>query len=140
MAETKKLLNKSEEDLEKSEISKKEKLTQILQKLTSTGDVEGAAIITRDGLLIASDLKENIDGETFAAMSATMTGAAETAVQELKKSSPDRVIVESKNTKLITTGAGEQAILACIVNPDAKLGLILMEMKKSADNIQKDVK
>ncbi len=140
MAETKKLLNKSEEDLEKSEISKKEKLTQILQKLTSTGEVEGAAVITRDGLLIASDLKENIDGETFAAMSATMTGAAETAVQELKKSSPDRVIVESKNTKLITTGAGEQAILACIVNPDAKLGLILMEMKKSADNIQKDVK
>ena len=122
------------------EETKKEKLIIILRKLASTGDVEGAAVITRDGLLIASELSENIDGDTFAAMSATMTGAAETAVQELKKSSADRIIVESKNAKLITIGAGEQAILACIVDPDAKLGLILMEMKKASAAIEKEVK
>ncbi len=122
------------------ETSKKEVLTQILKKLTSTGDIEGAAVITRDGLLIASELSSGIDGDTFAAMSATMTGAAETAIQELKKSSPDRIIVESPKAKLITTGAGEQAILACIVSPEAKLGMILLEMKKAADNIQKEVK
>ena len=120
--------------------TKKEKLTKILQKLMSSGNVEGAAVITRDGLLIASELSEGIDGDTFAAMSATMAGAAETAIQELKKTSADRIIVESKNTKLITVGAGEQAILACIVNPDAKLGLILMEMKKAVDDIKKEVK
>jgi len=120
--------------------TKKEKITQILQKLKSTGDIEGVAVITRDGLLIASELSEGIDGDTFAAMSATMAGAAETAIQELKKSSADRIIVESKNTKLITIGAGEQAILACIVNPNAKLGLILMEMKKASENIKKEVK
>ena len=120
--------------------TKKEKLTQILQKLKSIGDIEGAAVITRDGLLIASELSKNIDGETLAAMTATMTGAAETAIQELKKSSADRVIVESKNAKLITMGAGKQAILACLVNQDAKLGLILMEMKKASNNIQKEVK
>ncbi len=123
-----------------AEETKKEKLTQILRKLASTEDIEGAAVITRDGLLIASELTESIDADTFAAMSATMTGAAETAVQELKKSSPDRIIVESSAAKLITAGAGEQAILACIVNPDAKLGMILLEMKKAADNIQKEVK
>ena len=120
--------------------TKKEKLNQILQKLISTGDVEGAAVITRDGLLIASELSESIDGETLAAMAATMTGAAETAVQELKKTSPDRVIVESKNTKLITVGAGQQAILVCVIDPNAKLGLILLDMKKAADDIQKEVK
>ncbi len=120
--------------------TKKEALTKILQKLTSTGDIEGAAVITRDGLLIASELSSGIDGDTFAAMSATMTGAAETAVQELKKSSPDRVIVESNNTNLVTAGAGEQAILACIVSPDAKLGIILLEMKKASKDIEKEVK
>ncbi len=122
------------------ETSKKEVLTQILKKLTSTGDIEGAAVITRDGLLIASELSSGIDADTFAAMSATMTGAAETAVQELKKSSPDRIIVESSATKLITVGAGEQAILACIVNPTAKLGMILLEMKKATAAIEKEVK
>ena len=120
--------------------TKKEKLAGILNYLRKTGDIEGAAIITRDGLLIASELSEDIDGETFAAMSATMTGAAETAIQELKKSSPERVIVESKNAKLITTGAGEETILACIVNPDAKLGLVLMEMKEASSAIEKEAK
>lgn len=120
--------------------TKKEKLSEILKHLRKSGDIEGAAIITRDGLLIASELSENIDEDTFAAMSATMIGAAETAIQELKKSSPERVIVESKNAKLITTGAGEQAILACIVDPDAKLGLVLMEMKKASSAIEREVK
>ena len=120
--------------------TKKEKLSEILKHLRKSGDIEGAAIITRDGLLIASELSEDIDGDTFAAMSATMTGAAETAIQELKKSSPERVIVESKNTKLIAIGAGEQTILTCIVNPDAKLGLVLMEMKKASATIEKEAK
>ncbi len=96
----------TKESTQNPETSKKEILTQILKKLTSTGDIEGAAIITRDGLIIASELSSGIDGDTFAAMSATMTGAAETAVQELKKSSPDRIIVESSAAKLITAGAG----------------------------------
>ncbi len=119
--------------------TKKEKLNQILQGLTSTGDIEGAAVITRDGLLIASELTESIDGDTLSAMAATMTGAAETAIQELKKSSPDRIIVESKNTKLITVGAGENAILACIVKPSAKLGIVLLEMRKTSKNVKKEV-
>jgi len=120
--------------------TKKEKLTEILQKLTATGDIEGAAVITKDGLLITSELSSGIDGDTFAAMSATMTGAAETAIQELKKASPDRIIVESPKAKLITTGAGERAILACIVAPTAKLGLVLLDMKKATTAIQKEVK
>ena len=118
----------------------KEKLTRILQKLTSTGDVEGAAVITRNGLLIASNLSEDIKGETLAAMAAAMTGAAETAVRELKKSSPERIIVESKNTKLIAMGAGEQAILTCIVNPDAQLGLVLIQMNKATLALKKEIK
>ncbi len=123
------------EESDQPETSKKEKLTQILQKLTSTGDIEGAAVITRDGLVIASELSEGIDADTFAAMSATMTGAAETAVQELKKSSPDRVIVESPKTKLITTGAGEKAILVILAEPKLNLGLALLELGRASGKI-----
>ncbi|MFH1127505.1 MAG: roadblock/LC7 domain-containing protein [archaeon] len=120
--------------------TKKARLEHILQKLKQTGDIEGAAVITRDGLMIASELNSETDGDTFAAMSATMTGAAETAIQELKGDSPERVIVESNSMKLITTGAGKDAILACIVQPKAKLGLILIEMRRTADNIMKEVR
>ena len=117
--------------------TKKEKLTKILQQLMSTGDTEGCAVITRDGLLIASELRGEIDGDTLAAMTATMTGAAETAVQELNKGTPDRVIVESEKTKLIAIGAGKQAILVNVVQPKAKLGMVLMDMKKASAKVKK---
>jgi hypothetical protein len=74
--------------------SKKDRLLRILKGLSSIGDVDGSAIVTRDGLLIASDLPSDVDSETFAAMSATMIGAAETAVGELKKGTVERVIAE----------------------------------------------
>lgn len=120
--------------------TKREKISLVLQKLKTSGDIEGAAVITRDGLVIASDMSSDIDADTLAAMSATMTGAAETVIQELKKSSPERVIVESKNTKLITIGAGSNAILVCVVKSNAKLGIVLLDMKKASSNISEQVK
>ncbi len=120
--------------------TKKGKLTQILSKLTSAADVLGAAVITKDGLLIASELSESTSGEAIAATAAAMQGAAETAVTELEDSSPERIIIESKKTKLITMEAGKQAILACIVNAKANLGLILMQMDKGVLELKKEIK
>jgi hypothetical protein len=119
--------------------TKKEKLENYLGKLLASGDIEGAAVVTRDGLLVASALSKGIDAETLAAMTATMEGAAETAMKELKKKDVVRVIVETADTKLITTGAGVDMILVCMVGAKAKLGLILMAMKKTAGQIAKEV-
>ncbi|MBR9707171.1 MAG: roadblock/LC7 domain-containing protein, partial [Candidatus Diapherotrites archaeon] len=47
--------------------SKKDKLLAVLSGLKAEGDIEGSAVITRDGLLIAADLPSRIDAETFAA-------------------------------------------------------------------------
>ncbi|MBU2561177.1 MAG: roadblock/LC7 domain-containing protein [Nanoarchaeota archaeon] len=120
--------------------TKKERLGEILKKLRSSGDIEGAAVVTRDGLLIASELAGSIDGDILAAMTATMTGAAETAIAELKKGDPERIIVESPKAKVISIGAGGTAILVCVVNPNAKLGLVLLDMKKAAASVEKEVK
>lgn len=116
--------------------SKKDRLLKILKNLSAIGDIEGSAIVTRDGLLIVSDLPRDIDAETFAAMSATMIGAAETAVGELKKGTVERVIAEGKQTKLITKGAGPSAVLVSMLRPDANLGLALVEMGKASEKIR----
>ena len=120
-------------------MTKKENLLRILKDLDGVGDIEGSAIVTRDGLLIASDLPRDIDAETFAAMSATMVGAAETAVSELKKGDVERVIVEGRESKLITQGSGPNVVLVAMVSKDANLGLILVEMKKASDKVEKEM-
>ena len=113
----------------------KEMLEKVLVDLRI--EVEASAIISRDGLLMASDFAHrSYDAETFAAMSATMLGAAETATAELEKGIPDRIVVESKEGKLIAVGAGLKALLVVMTPPEAVLGLILVEMEKAADKIK----
>ena len=113
----------------------KEMLEKVLHDLKSTGDVEASAVVSRDGLLMASDIPQNIHGETFAAMSATMLGAAETAIGELKKGGVNRVIVESKQAKILASGSGKKALLVIMTRPEAGLGLILIEMEKACEKI-----
>ena len=109
---------------------------KILADLKKVGGVEACAAATRDGLLIRALMQQEQFAESFAAMSATMLGAAETATTELGKGVPNRVIVESDHGRLIAVGAGPKALLMVLVNSDTGLGLILLELEKSASKLK----
>ncbi|VVB93355.1 Roadblock/LC7 domain protein [uncultured archaeon] len=109
---------------------------KILADLKKVGGVEACAAATRDGLLIRALMQQEQFAESFAAMSATMLGAAETATSELGKGIPNRVIVESDHGRLIAVGAGPKALLMVLVNSNTGLGLILLELEKSAAKLK----
>lgn len=113
-----------------------EMVDKLLVELKRSGGVEACAAVSRDGLLIRSGLQKEQFAESFAAMSATMLGAAETASTELGKGIPNRVIVESATGRLIAIGAGPKALLVVIVSPDAGLGLILLELDKASKKLK----
>ena len=54
-------------------------LQELVTDLKDPGGIEACAIVSRDGLLMSSEIPDCIMNEIFAAMSATMPGAAETA-------------------------------------------------------------
>lgn len=112
-------------------------IEEVLRALKKVGGVEASAVITRDGLLISSDIPAGVDGEAFAAMSASMVGAAETAMGEVKGGNPNRVIVESDTAKIISLGTGEKALLVVLAVHDVPLGLVLFEMGETARKIHK---
>lgn len=116
-------------------VEKRQELESILADLRKVGDIEASAIVRRDGLMVASDMPNYVDGRTIAAMTAALVGTAETSVNELKLGGFGQVIVESSEGKLVATGAGELAILACLVSKDANLGLVLLSMEKSSKRI-----
>lgn len=136
MTETKKNQNKKEKSgFNNSQTTKKEKLIEILQTLKKIGETLGSSVISRDGLVIASDLSQDIDKETFAAMSAAMQGAAETAASELNQGNLNQIIIDAEKGKIITLSAGEKAILVALAKPKINLGLILLEMGKASKKI-----
>ncbi|MFA4957408.1 MAG: roadblock/LC7 domain-containing protein [Candidatus Methanoperedens sp.] len=109
---------------------------KILADLKNVGGVMACAAASRDGLLIRSLMQNEKYVESLAAMSATMLGAAETATTHVEMGIPTRVIVESDNGKLIVTGAGPKALLILLANKNSGLGLILLELDKSAQKLK----
>ena len=119
--------------------TKKEKLIELLRAMQKIGDINGSIVVSRDGLVIASNITE-IDADTFAAMSAAMQGAAETAASELKQGEVDQIIIETGKGKIISAGAGKKAILVILTSRSINLGLALLEMGKTAEKISSVLK
>ncbi|MCD6260921.1 MAG: roadblock/LC7 domain-containing protein [Thaumarchaeota archaeon] len=115
----------------------REILRSLLMEFNRNSGALASALVTRDGILISSALPEDVDAEAFAAMTATMVGAAETAFSELKAGAAERVIVEGSRSKIVAVGAGENVILVAMAPKEATLGLILHEIRKVSDKIKK---
>ncbi|MBC2697490.1 MAG: hypothetical protein HF976_05140 [ANME-2 cluster archaeon] len=72
-------------------------LQELVTDLKNPGGIEACTIVSRDGLLMSSDIPGGIMDETFTAMFATMLEAAETATTQLDKVLSGRIIVEWHN-------------------------------------------
>jgi predicted regulator of Ras-like GTPase activity (Roadblock/LC7/MglB family) len=117
-------------------VAMREIFDKISNDLGNIGNVEVLAVTSRDGLLIYSNIQQEQNIETFAAMSAILLGAGEIATLELGKGIPNRITVESKHGVIITTGAGSKALLIVTMNSNADLGLVLDEVEKVSKEIK----
>ncbi len=113
---------------------------KLLADLKNIGGVEASIAASRDGLLIRANMPKEKFLASLAAMSATMLGAAETATTQVEKGLPTRVIVESEYGRLIIVGAGPKALLIVLANSNSSLGLILIELDKSAKKLKELLK
>ncbi len=121
--------------MRRKRLSTKNLIDEVLRELKSVGGIQSSAVVTRDGLLVASDVSPDVDAETFVAMSASMVGSAETAVTEVKGGTAMRVIVESENSKLIALGAGPKVLLVVLTIREVPLGLVLLKIGEAARKI-----
>ena len=117
--------------------SKEEKLNEPLDSLDDVQGIRGAAVVRRDGLLIASNLGQDIDDDQVGAMTASTVGSGETASDALSMGDVEEVTIESEEGKLIATGAGEEGILAILTESDVNMGLVKVEMKDATEKIKK---
>lgn len=107
------------------------KITSILQNFVSgTPDIQGAALVSPDGLPLASSLPGGMDEERVSAMSAAMLSLGERIGSELARGSIDRIFVEGNKGYGILTNCGEDAVLLVLANEAAKQGLLMLEIKR----------
>ncbi|HKZ45553.1 MAG TPA: roadblock/LC7 domain-containing protein [archaeon] len=114
---------------------KRKEMEDVLKELGRIGDVIGSAFVRRDGLLIVSVLPSEVDSRAVAAMTAAIVGTSETSAKELSIGDFYQVVVNATQGKYAAIGAGEEAILIALVRKESNLGLILLEMDKSAKKL-----
>ena len=116
--------------------SKVEELTSLLKDLEgTTPDIEASAVVSVDGLMIASALPQDVEEDRVAAMSAAMLSLGERTAKELARGDLSEVYVRGQNGYVLLMSAGENAVLTALARKDAKLGLVFLDMKRTAEDV-----
>ncbi|MFQ5909423.1 MAG: roadblock/LC7 domain-containing protein [Thermoplasmata archaeon] len=90
-------------------------MEEMLKQLRETCGAVASALIGKDGLVISSDVPDDVSLETFGIMSATIVGASVTAATELGRDEPSRVAVETGDLRILIYNASKRALLVVAV-------------------------
>ena len=119
-------------------VSVVEALNSVLTNLSSSSDdIEACAVVSIDGLLMASNFPEDMDVEKIASMAAALLAMGERTARELNRGHLEQVFVRGANGLVILMAAGEELVLATLCSVDAKMGIIFIDMNSAAEEIAK---
>ena len=117
-----------------------EELEDILKNLTANiPEILATAVVSVEGLPIASMMPESIDDTHIAAITAAMLSLGERAALELNKGPMEQILVRGENGYILVMGAGSNAVLTISATKDVKLGLIFLDCKRACEKISKIV-
>jgi predicted regulator of Ras-like GTPase activity (Roadblock/LC7/MglB family) len=115
-------------------VSKAKQMVEELKKLQiSSPDIQASAVVSVDGLIIASALPATVEEDRVSAMSAAMLSLGERISLELRRGELDQVYIRGDNGYVMLTSVGEEAVLTVMATANAKLGLIFLEIKRAAE-------
>lgn len=118
--------------------SRTERMVDRLREMQiSTPDIEASAIVSVDGLIMASSLPANVDEDRVSAMSAAMLSLGERIASELGRGELDQVYIKGDNGYVILTDISEEAVLTALARKEAKLGLVFLDMRRAAEDLRR---
>jgi uncharacterized protein len=102
-----------------------------------TTDIQASAVVSVDGLIMASALPANVEEDRVSAMSAAMLSLGERISGELGRGVLDQVYIRGGTGYVILMSVGADAVLTALVRQEAKLGLIFLDMKRAAGDLER---
>jgi len=117
--------------------SRTEMMVDRLRDLQKTEGVEASAVVSVDGLIMASALPSGVEEDRVSAMSAAMLSLGERISNELGRKGLEQVFIRGDKGLVILMAVGDEAVLTVLAREDAKLGLIFLDMRRVADDLAK---
>lgn len=131
-------LDKQYEKKEKTEMAAKrsEALAETLSEmLASSTDIEGAVVVSSDGLVIGSQLPKGLDESRMGASAAALFGLSKRTTPELGRGNFTQNLIQGKEGNIIIVSIGENAVFIGLTSTDVNLGMVFLEAREAAEKI-----
>ena len=102
-----------------------------------TQDIEASAVVSVDGLIMASSLPTDVDEDRISAMSAAMLSLGDRIASELRRGKLNQVYIRGTEGIIVLMAIGTDAVLTVMARNTAKLGLIFLDMKRAAIDLER---
>lgn len=112
-----------------------EDIERALRKLENIPGVEGSALVSADGFMLASSLPPDFSEDRVAAMGAAMVSIAERVNKELNRGKFELSIISGSDGYTIATEVGLEAILVVLASKSAKLGWVFLEVRRTVEEL-----
>jgi predicted regulator of Ras-like GTPase activity (Roadblock/LC7/MglB family) len=86
---------------------------------------------------MASNLPTHVEEDRVSAMSAAMLSLGERISSELGRGTLEQVFIKGEKGYVILTSVGEEAVLTVLARPEAKLGLIFLDVNRTVEDLAK---
>ncbi len=117
-------------------MNRSESLSKVLKAFKDESpDIEAAALISEDGLMIASVLPQDLDETRVGGMSATLLSLGTRSSAVLKRGELKEVIIRGGQGYAVLINAGRGTLLVAVTNENAKLGLVFFDMRDTIEKI-----
>ncbi|WP_062399996.1 roadblock/LC7 domain-containing protein [Methanogenium cariaci] len=111
-------------------------LKSILTEFLRLDGITASVVVGRDGFVIESAEKGEIDTEALGAMASTGMGTSEAMGAELGKGGEMiQMLVECENGPILLSPLSEDELIAIVAEKDVNIGRIRYELKKNRERI-----
>ncbi len=108
---------------------------EVLSALNRVSGVRGSMFVTRDGMVVVSDVDANIDSDRIAAMAATLAARTNDCLQRTDRGSLVQAMLDATAGKVFMSEA-EKGILVLIADSDVNVGLVRLEMRSAVERLK----
>lgn len=113
-----------------------QQIADLLRNLRSSSpDIQASALVSTDGLIVASDLPQGAEEDRVSAMSAAMLSLGDRISIELQRGELEQVYIRGKNGYVLLTAANDETVLTVLAQKNAKLGLVFLDVKRAATDV-----
>ncbi|MEO1621853.1 MAG: roadblock/LC7 domain-containing protein [Cyanobacteria bacterium J06632_3] len=113
-----------------------ERLNEIVQTfVTGTLHLQGAALVTKEGLPIAGRLPVGLEESRTAAMAAAMVTVGDRISHDLQRGPIKHILIEGTDGYSILALCGHETLLLVLASREVKQGVLMLEIRRVIDEI-----